>query len=562
MKKLISIVLLSTLLLIGIFLRIPNITPFTVYPDSYQNLLVAENIATYQSVVGFLGPNGMLYPDFFMWTRPVYALFILIVSNFGIQSEIAARSIAFVLGIFAIPLAYFVLQALYKDTKDSTAIALSGAALLTFSFNHAVWGGMIMTETTGVFFMLLFLYSFFLSVKQPTKFFRYFDLATGLFFAVAVMTRYEYALLIIPVIIFIFAKSPQPYTYLRNFFMSFLGTILFMFFTLFPIQSIFPIIFTQHQELLLVAGILIVLSFTVLILIRRQPKRLKSVFKKFPLYSSGFIALICLYITLQIFFPIQLPWFSEDLSFLRRFFNHDLLLSVFSVIGIILLLNSPKYRFYGYFAITAIVVLVLVYHRINPDMERYVTHLLPFLLIPASYGLLQTMLYMKRARMPLLYALPVILFLVQGFVSANGLRNLNDPSWYRLSYEEQVARKIQSVVPDDAVLLVSTPEPYYYFFQQTTHSLTDSPPYIYMPDSLENRKVVIVEDMGMHEYFPTFTYLLRTKLQQYKKAEFYVPEQYHTGNQSVTFDGPVTLYEMTVQELKRAIQTGLVRNYK
>src|SRR5882757_9649374 len=88
--------------LLGAFLRFHNLTPFTVYPDSFQNLIVAQNILHYGSVVGYLGKDGMFYPDFFMWTRPLYALLIDAVSFFGISLLLAARSTAFGLGIVSI----------------------------------------------------------------------------------------------------------------------------------------------------------------------------------------------------------------------------------------------------------------------------------------------------------------------------------------------------------------------------------------------------------------------------------------------------------------------------
>src|SRR6185437_16596186 len=109
-------IFLLGILVLGILLRYGNLSPFTVYPDSYQNLIVAENIKTYGSVVGFLGKNGMLYPDFFMWTRPVFPLLINIVSFFGVSSLIAAQAIAFMLGILAIPVAFLFGKEVFKNS--------------------------------------------------------------------------------------------------------------------------------------------------------------------------------------------------------------------------------------------------------------------------------------------------------------------------------------------------------------------------------------------------------------------------------------------------------------
>src|SRR5216683_4149347 len=97
---------LVVITLLGAILRFSNLSPFNLYPDSYQNLIVAKNIADYQSVLGYLGANGMLYPDFFSWTHPLYPLFINLINVFVHTMIASARVIAFIAGIIAIPLSY------------------------------------------------------------------------------------------------------------------------------------------------------------------------------------------------------------------------------------------------------------------------------------------------------------------------------------------------------------------------------------------------------------------------------------------------------------------------
>ena len=98
MKTALTILVLTVL---GALLRIQNLSPYKYYPDAYQNLIVARSIRNYRSVVGYLGENGMLYPDFFMWTRPVYPLFINLTDNFLQDEQRSAQLIAITAGILA-----------------------------------------------------------------------------------------------------------------------------------------------------------------------------------------------------------------------------------------------------------------------------------------------------------------------------------------------------------------------------------------------------------------------------------------------------------------------------
>src|SRR5437763_1235761 len=98
----------------------------------------------------------------------------------------------------------------------SNRIALFGALLLAISFQHVVWSGFVMTETTGVLFMLFFLSSLFVSLTKKTKLANKKDLLTGVLFICAVFTRYEYVVIFIPIVFLIFTISPNRYTRLIN----------------------------------------------------------------------------------------------------------------------------------------------------------------------------------------------------------------------------------------------------------------------------------------------------------------------------------------------------------
>jgi len=519
-------ILLFLITSLGAFLRFNNLSPFTVYPDSYQNLIVAENLKTYGSVLGFMGQNGMLYPDFFMWTRPVYAGLIALFSNAG--------AISFILGIAAVPLSYFTFKTIFSKTQ-----ALIASLLLALSFNHTVWSGFIMTESSGVFFMLLFLWSFFAGLKRKTCLGSPRDLLTGFLFAVAILTRYEYAIIILPVVYLIRSHSTKTYNLLLNITIGLITTLAIAGYALYPWQSVLPIVFVQLKDLLVIVSVIVIIFIFFMLL-----------FKKLRIYKPSFSYSTKLFIIL--FAPILLL----SIPFMSSFARHDILLSIFSLIGIIYLIKDKHYRVYAYFSLLSFFSLACIYYRINPDMERYMTHTIPFLLIPASYAM-YTLLKIENFKLKIIFVTLIILISIQISLSAQGLRYLQDPSWYTVSYEEKVAEKIASKIPDqvrdDNVLLVSMPEPFFLKTKLTTHSLTDTPPFIYIPDALDERTVIIVSDMGMRDYFPNFTKVIETKLQKYKVSEFRVGEKYHTSTKSLDEKYPVKVYEIKLSDLKKLL---------
>src|SRR6185503_7616352 len=108
--------------------------------------------------------------------------------------------------IAAIPLAYLFLV----STLRSRISGLLGALLLALSYNSAVWGGFILSDTTGVFFMFLTLWLFFRNLEKDRQLADWRDLLTGAAFALAVLSRYEYLVLLIPCSLIFFMQSPRP----------------------------------------------------------------------------------------------------------------------------------------------------------------------------------------------------------------------------------------------------------------------------------------------------------------------------------------------------------------
>jgi hypothetical protein len=153
-----------------------------------------------------------------------------------------------------------------------------------------------------------------------------------------------------------------------------------------------------------------------------------------------------------------------------------------------------------------------------------------------------------------LKSIVVFFVIVQIAITARGLRNLNDPSWFRTSYEQKAASLVSQKIKNKPLLIVSSPEPYFYFTQMDTQSIAQTPPFFYLPPLKDNQRIVIVEDMGMHVYFPEFSKVLDTRLTKYKTEQFYVHEHFHVGNQSLNEKYPVILYAISWKNLKILIK--------
>ena len=539
------------ILILGIFFRISNISPHKIYPDAYQSLLVAMNIADYHSVVGLLGNNGMLYPDFFAWSRPGFPLFILFTSLFTHDFALAAQIVSVTASILSLPLAFFLGRILYKSQLSGITTIL----LLAFSFNHTARSGFILTEGMSVFLMLLFVTLFF--TRPLGRFSLPLSLLRGILFALLILTRYEYSLLIIPVLYYV--KVSKSYT--REEILTFLGgaffTLLLAAFLLYPLPGTLFLFFHQTQDLLIKSvtglGVLLALIF----FLRFLPKKIAMLLTR----RLPHIMLIALwfgtfYLLLQTILPLPL---NNVTAGLRNFLLDDLVLSSSFLIGITLFIRRYIHRDLLTFSLLSIVMLYSVYFRTNPAMERYITHLIPFLLIPAGYGLAEVISmgsssYRFAKTVIILMALAL---LFQGLTTWMGIHEWGDKSWFSISYDERAALLTSKrIVMRDSLLLASFPEPYYYVSSLSTHSITDTYPYVYIPDALNDKEIVISEDMGMRDIFPTFTSFLTTHMQDRRLDTFYVHLPYHYAAYSREETHPVTLYKTTVGELKERIQNS------
>ncbi|MEK7570947.1 MAG: hypothetical protein AAB553_01620 [Patescibacteria group bacterium] len=530
-KFLVTFVLLSIILL-GAFLRLHAVSPFKIYPDSYQSLVVTQNILTYHSVLGYLGPQGMVYPDFFSWTRPVYPLLIILGMFVSNNMTHVAQTIAFLAGLLALPVAFLLCSLIVPPSKNDlrTVIfcGIAGAFLLAASFHHTIWSGFIMTDTTGIFFLFVFLVSFFWNL--PTQH-RLRDFLTGIFFAFAVMTRYEYVVLVLPVTIFLFLQKIPVFSKLFFLFLGFTVVVTIVIVALFPAQSIGAILITQLQDFLPFFLLSIVFLPILISLTRRFLKRL----------TQG------LFYTVLLLFAVS--FLSEGFLGIRAFILHDFLLICFFVAGSFLLLKKQTPLLF--FVLLAVLTLGATYYRVNPAMDRYLTHVIPFFLIPASYAFKEIFLTKKPFLWEkLVRILLILLILLQICFTYQGLGYLRDNSWFKIAYEEKAAHDIKKYVPKNTLLITSQPEPYFTVLQRSTQSITNTYPYVFLDTFPKNQQIIIVEDMGMHVYFPQFSSFLKKNMQDKKIAVLWIHKNYHFGDSVYKEKFPLIIYRATIGELQ------------
>ena len=540
-----TIIVAVSITVLGIALRLHNLSQYMIYPDSYQVLLVAQNIQTYHSVVGQLGINGMAYPDFFAWTRSGYSLLTLFVSIFLPNLSIAARYTSLIASIVSLSLAFVLGRMFFKSKTYGLAVLL----LLSLSFNHAVWGGFILTEGVAGMFMLLFLLSMIAKPPLSTKYPLPFAIGSGLLFGLLILTRYEYSLLVVPVSLYFLRSKKYAWSDLFCFMAAFIFMLALVGSLLYPLPASLFLLLSQSQDLLSRIGILLATIVLLVVIVRRLPSKVKLQQQKY----IEWVALVLLWAL-----PVLTLAIGRTLApALRNFMLDDPLLVFFFLLGTTLLIHRKRYQEYVLFVFLSILLLFTVYYRTNPGMERYLTHLIPFILLPAGYGLVQMYTKILNKTVVARLALLILIFLIslQIYITYQGIRNWGDKTWYQESYDEKVAvRTSQLIHSKNALLLVSFPEPYFYYSRLSTYSITDTYPYIYIPNTLNMKELVISNDMGMHDQFPHFSHFLQTHMSSFKIASFRVQKPYHFGAYSRKEIYPVVLYKTTVLELKKQIR--------
>ena len=280
-----------------------------------------------------------------------------------------------------------------------------------------------------------------------------------------------------------------------------------------------------------------------------------TTFTKYVPYVGLLIVLLLL--THIIVFPV-FSLIGIEVSGMVDFFMSEPLLTLTLVIGSLGMSQIKKYQPYVVVSMLSIILLEMAYYRVNPYAQRYWTHLLPFLIIPASFGLSHTLSWLQKQKMLKRHAggmMLILLVLTQVVMTYGGVKNWQNGAWSRSSYEEKAGELVKERIHNPSTLiLASFPESYYLLTGYSTHSISDTPPFIYLHESLDSEGIVIVQDMGMYDLFPTFSTFLDTSMQDKKRSSFRVNVLYRYADRSSPEKYPVTLYQTTVKELKERIQ--------
>ncbi|MBX4187973.1 MAG: glycosyltransferase family 39 protein [Candidatus Doudnabacteria bacterium] len=529
-----KIAILSTLLasmFLGGLIRYANFSDYKFYPDGYQNLIVAENIRTYGSASGTLGEGGGFYPPFIEWTRPVYPILIDAVDLITSNKEQAAKAVNFALGILSIPLAYF----LARKVSGSNVVGVLVALLLSISFNHVAWGGFILTEVTGVFVLLLLLFITYTSVNKASDYLQWQDLLAGVVFAISLFTRYEYSILILPVLYLVYSYAPNPWKYLLNFLTGFLFVLGLMILWLGPwpygIEPILHVVINKWWVVALFAALILLLKLF-------RPSAL--------LQSKVILGILIMFVLLMI--ADSLGTGILPLKGIISFAKTDFSLFILAFAGFIFLHLKRNYEAVVFFGLS-VLLLSAAYYQTNPSMQRYWTHIIPFLLIPAAFMLDKFVILARQNKLFIL--VPVCLLSAQAYTSNIGSKQWDNGIWMKSGYEEVAARKVQKITSREGLLIVSYPEPYYFYSGIPTHSVADVRPYLFIDDSLNNKNVYVVIDMGMRDYFPEFTKFIETNFRNKKVLEFFVDAEYRRRDLIIPENAPVGVYVLNLGELKQ-----------
>lgn len=534
--------MLILICILGLVLQIHNISDYKIYPDSYVNLVVAKNIENYSSTIGRLGKLGMVYPDVFFWTRPMLPILIILAHKLIFNPSLSVDFINAAFSVLSILLVYLLLL----QTTKSKIVALLSSLIFTVSYNHIVWSGFILTEATAVFFFLLFLYCLFKALNSESFLLKFTDLIAGLSFVLLVLTRYEFVLLIIPIMIISLTdplyRTKNSLLFLFNFLLSAFFTATVFAFWLAPWPFDWKSVLFGLKSWI----ILVILGF----------------------FGLGLLFLLSKIKKVRIVLPILfgLALLASALFFpsVKQLLLHDfLLLSLFFVYLSIPKQSEEDFRIFM-FVSSSFIILGLLYLIINPGMERYWTNLIPILILAIGYVLNQLLIFFSgfsKIKKVLFVGVFIFLFFAQGYITYQGMHKKDNGIWFKPGYEEVVSRQIKNLYPNEDLLLVSFPETYYIFTDTSVQSINDHYPYIYIDDSVNDISVLIVRDYAMQDQFPNFDKFLEENLSNYRINSFQVSDLYRFADRIEEPKGNVEVYRIKLRELKSLINSSGQANF-
>ncbi len=543
MKKLESSFFILISCILGGVLRILALSQFNYYNDSYYMMLIARNIACDFTLSGTLGPGGAAtIPLFYKWGYSFFIVpFYLIFNNL----EFSAHITSLFFGILAIPLMYFFAAKLFK----SKIVGIIASFILAITFTHTAFSGLVMSETTGFFFNLLALYLILLACEKGKNIWFIFS---GIIFGVAVITRLESFLFILPIIFWIYISVKKPAKYFISWLVSGFSFLFLTFSVMFWKMGytwwllnlpFHPGRFFKFFIPSFILLSLLFLSLLIWIFILKKPKYKKTLFTILSavLFFGIIIALGSIYYSG--FFQYYLN-FSAIINFVKV----DFLASILGIIGLFCLFKRNRNIFI--FFLLVFIPLFLIYYP-RGDF-RFFVHLL-ITLIPASailliefYKIIKTKL--EKIKSPLLNMSSVfVIVFILSFIFLFQIFQVVNKNWLpSISYEKQMSLKLAEIVKNininpETIILTYHIEPCYIDTDLSGWRINKESPYI--PDEIsEDRPLLIVIDEGMWDQRSEFSQFAENSLQPYNISEFYIEVPYYHNRYHYFSDKKVKVY--------------------
>jgi hypothetical protein len=245
-------------------------------------------------------------------------------------------------------------------------------------------------------------------------------------------------------------------------------------------------------------------------------------------------------------------WAPTSYPGLISFATQNLLITLPAAAGLVLLLLNPRTRRSGWLILAATTVLAAVYFRVNPTMARYGAHLLPILIIPATYCLLTIWDHRRLRRIAIAPAAALALY--QAITSYHGLHAAAPDLWFTQGYEQAAARRAAPGITKNTVIFAAVPEPYYLATHQPTQSFTTGAPYIFAPGLSPDTQVTVIVDQALKDIFPQVYDRLKDVPGATSFTAFIITEPWRYRTNVTEHPEPVILYQTTLSKLQASLK--------
>jgi 4-amino-4-deoxy-L-arabinose transferase-like glycosyltransferase len=517
---------------LALVLRLHNLSPYKVYPDSYQSLLVASNLMHAHRLTARLGTGGMLYPPLFAWTRPLYPLLIALTATLlGASLAAAGQIVAVIASLLSIIAAYLLVKVMLR----SQVAGFIAAILLAISYNATVWSGFILTEPLAILTLALALWQLWRRRARPDAWGTGGDLATGLLLALAILARYENAIVLLPAMLWVAPRlAPKRAVTVAATALIITGLTLLI---LHPFAAGSGQLWPQlvHYLPIVCAGLSLLLAG-----IAAQLAGLAGLPRwRWYLGTGAATLLVVGALALAINHQLYLG--------LWEFSAHDPLLTILALIGLTAMLVQRRTQAAGAFILTTATLLGAIYYASNPTMDRYLAHLLPLLAVPAAYAVLRIIVLPYRFTAT---GLVIAGAIAQIVITWTGLHHTDGGVWFQAGYEQTAANQVAPLVTSQDLILSATPEPYRL---ETTAAVQGIPaagagPLTIAPPA--GRTVILVDDASLRQTNPGFATAISQRLRPYLIQTFPNTTPYRYVTSIELGNKPVMVYKLALTQLQ------------